>query len=250
MRKLATALAVCVALSVPLLPAAAPAGGKSHFQRGPHARSAGSPARGSFQAIPEFRPNGAFGSPGGFPFVAKPAHHGRSAGMFPGHLTRRFSHRAFAPLALSTAFPYAPLYSPSVDASPPVVTVSPVIHTATTVYVSPPAASSQPVAVSAPPPAESAWPTVIEHPTGRYELRGDGVVIPHAWVWIPHPPPVPPAAAPPPAEEPLVGTAPSARRTATYQWTDEEGTTFLTNRLETVPRAYRSRVQAPAPAGR
>ena len=248
MRRLATTLAVCVALGVPLLPAAALAGGKAHFQRSHHTRG-GSPAHGNFQAIPEFRPKGAFGSPGGFPLAIQPSHHGRSARMFPSHLTRRFSHRAFAPGFLSTAFPYAPLYGPSVDAAPPVVTVSPVIYNATTVYVSPPAASSQPVAVSAPPPAESAWPTVIEHPTGRYELRGDGVAIP-VWVWIPYPPPVPPAAASSPAEEPPVGTAPLARRTATYQWTDEEGTTFVTNRLETVPRAYRSRVRGPAPAAR
>ena len=250
MRKLATTFTVCVALSIPLvLPAAAPAGGKSHVQRGHHARVA-SPARGSFQAIPEFRPNGAFGSPGGFPLALQPSHHGRPARMFPGHLTRRFSHGAFAPGFVSTAFPYAPLYGPSVDASPPVVIVSPVIYNATTVYVSPPAASSQPVPVSAPPPVESAWPTVIEHPTGRYELRGDGVATPHVWVWIPYPPPVPPTAAPSPPEEPPVGPARSDRRSATYQWTDEEGTTFLTNRLETIPPPYRSRVRGPAPVGR
>jgi hypothetical protein len=47
---------------------------------------------------------------------------------------------------------------------------------------------------------------VVSHPTGRYELRGDGITVPFYWVWRPTvvvvaPPPVPappPAAFPPP----------------------------------------------------
>jgi hypothetical protein len=33
---------------------------------------------------------------------------------------------------------------------------------------------------------------VIEYPSGRYELRGDGITTPFVWVWIPNPPPAPP----------------------------------------------------------
>ncbi|HET7875350.1 MAG TPA: hypothetical protein VFN71_07470 [Methylomirabilota bacterium] len=48
-------------------------------------------------------------------------------------------------------------------------------------------------------PAPQAYPTVVQYPHGRYELRGDGVQTPYQWVWIPNPPP-PPAA--PPAPQP------------------------------------------------
>jgi hypothetical protein len=48
--------------------------------------------------------------------------------------------------------------------------------------------------------------TVVSYPSGRYELRGDGVTVPYQWVWVPTqttlappPPPIPP---PPPGEMP------------------------------------------------
>jgi hypothetical protein len=52
--------------------------------------------------------------------------------------------------------------------------------------------------------------TVVQYPTGRYELRGDGITAPYYWLWIPAPvvvaapgpvvaPPLPPAPPPPPA---------------------------------------------------
>ncbi|PYO22534.1 MAG: hypothetical protein DMD88_06550 [Candidatus Rokuibacteriota bacterium] len=52
-----------------------------------------------------------------------------------------------------------------------------------------------PVVAQAPP-----YPTVVQYPHGRYELRGDGIQMPYQWVWIPNPPlpPPPPAAAPAP----------------------------------------------------
>jgi hypothetical protein len=61
----------------------------------------------------------------------------------------------------------------------------------TTVYVygPPPAGTTAPAA--APPSG-----TVVQYSHGRYELRGDGVAVPYAWVWIPNLPPPPP---PPPA---------------------------------------------------
>lgn len=46
--------------------------------------------------------------------------------------------------------------------------------------------------------------TVVNYPTGRYELRGDGITLPYYWAWVPaqayiaapvgSPPPPPPAA--------------------------------------------------------
>src|SRR2546428_13029657 len=61
------------------------------------------------------------------------------------------------------------------------------------------------------------YPTVVQYPHGRYELRGDGIQMPYQWVWIPNPPlpPPPPAAAPapPPAPPPYLATqsAPPSR---------------------------------------
>jgi len=43
-------------------------------------------------------------------------------------------------------------------------------------------------------------PTIVEYPTGWYQLRGDGMTTPYVWVWIPKPPPIPsqpPAVVPP-----------------------------------------------------
>lgn len=247
MRRQAIALTVCVALSVPLLPATALAGGRPLSQRGFNAHG-GSPAHGGFQAIPEFRPQGAFGSPGGFPFAASRGHHGRFARVSPGHFSHRFLRHTFFPWFPSTAFRYAPpaLYGPSVDTSSPVVSVSPIIYASPTVYVSPLVVSSEPAPVAAPPFPAPALPSVVEHPTGRYELRGDGVATPFVWVWIPNPPPAPPAAPPPSPEEPPAGSALSVTRSKTYRWTDEEGTTFWTNRLEKIPEPYRSRAQGTA----
>jgi hypothetical protein len=247
LRKLVTPLAVCVVLGLLFLPETASAGGRPHLQRGVH-KHTGSRGHGGFQAIPEFRPNGAFGSPGGFPLAARPDDHGRSVGMHPGHLAHRSSRHAFSQ-SFSPAVLYSPaaLYGSLLEPSPPTVVVSPVIYASPTVYVSQPSVASQPAPVLAPPPpAESPLPSVVEYPTGRYELRGDGVGTPYVWVWIPNPPSVPPAASPSSSGEPASGPARSAPPSATYRWTDEEGTTFVTNRLEKVPQAYRSRVQGGA----
>jgi hypothetical protein len=56
-----------------------------------------------------------------------------------------------------------------------------------------------------------ATPTAVVYPTGRYELRGDGVTTPYHWVWIPTPPPPPPppAAAPAPPPPPPAPPAPA-----------------------------------------
>ena len=53
-----------------------------------------------------------------------------------------------------------------------------------------------------PAPAPPAYPTVVQSPQGRYELRGDGVRYAYQWVWIPNAPPPPPFAPPPPPPSP------------------------------------------------
>jgi hypothetical protein len=47
--------------------------------------------------------------------------------------------------------------------------------------------------VVAPPAASQGWtgPRVVQYAHGRYELRGDGVTVPWAWIWIPNAPPAP-----------------------------------------------------------
>ena len=46
---------------------------------------------------------------------------------------------------------------------------------------------------AAAPAANQGWtgPRVVQYTHGRYELRGDGVTVPWAWVWIPSVAPVP-----------------------------------------------------------
>jgi hypothetical protein len=101
-------------------------------------------------------------------------------------------------------------------------------------YAAPPAPA---VAAAPPPPA----PTVVEHETGRYELRGDGLTVPYRWVWVPNPPAAPPevAAAPSP---PSAQTAPP-RRSTLYTWTDRDGVVHWTDNAGSVSQEYRSKVQ-------
>jgi hypothetical protein len=54
--------------------------------------------------------------------------------------------------------------------------------------------AAYPVSYAAASPAASqGWtgPRVVQYAHGRYELRGDGVTVPWAWVWIPNAPPAP-----------------------------------------------------------
>lgn len=88
-----------------------------------------------------------------------------------------------------------PLLHPRPAYAVPVVVTQPVVYTPPAVYTAP----AQVIVVKpAPPPS---FPTVVQYPHGRYELRGDGVTTQYYWVWIPNPPPPPPAA-PPPAPSP------------------------------------------------
>ena len=87
-----------------------------------------------------------------------------------------------------------------------------------------------------PPPSP---PTVVEFPTGRYELRGDGMATPYTWVWIPNPPSAPPTQAPDPPDPPA-----SSHRQL-YRWTDEAGVAHWTDRGDAVPEQYRAQAQPP-----
>jgi hypothetical protein len=91
-------------------------------------------------------------------------------------------------------------------------------------------------------------PRIVEFPNGRYELRGDGVSSPYTWVWVPNPPMAPPEAPPaPPAAEPAPARQPSRPTATVYRWTDEQGVTTWTDRLEKVPARYRGQADRLAP---
>jgi len=102
-------------------------------------------------------------------------------------------------------------------------------------------------------PASPPMPSVIQYPTGRWELRGDGLTIPYRWVWIPNPPPAPPSA-PPPGGEPVAPAPPASSRpeppgnARIYRWTDGQGVLHLTDRQESVPERYRAQARASRPS--
>jgi hypothetical protein len=62
-------------------------------------------------------------------------------------------------------------------------------------------------AYAAPAPAVWTGPRVVQYAHGRYELRGDGVSVPYAWVWVPAAP-SPPAIPPPPSSAESEGGEP------------------------------------------
>lgn len=147
---------------------------------------------------------------------------------------------------------------PVVAISPPVVVVAPpdagYYDQPDTYYAppddqatisTPPMTGAQPVAAIAPPPAPT--PNVIQYPTGRYELRGDGLTTAYRWVWIPNPPPPPPAA-PPMAEPSSPGPSQPSPPGRAYSWTDPEGVLHVTDRLEAVPPEYREQAKQNRPS--
>jgi hypothetical protein len=157
---------------------------------------------------------------------------------------QHFHHRGF-----NHGFAHRPFFPVFVTPSTVVSTVvaPPVVYAPPPVYAAPPAYSAPfyapAPAYAAPPPAAPApMPRVVEHPGGRYELRGDGVTSPYVWVWIPNPPAAPPPAPAPPLETPepsLSPRAPAMRATA-YRWTDDDGVTTWTDSLEKVPVRFRA----------
>jgi hypothetical protein len=176
--------------------------------------------------------------------------HGHVRGDF--HGSRRFDRHHHQGFGHRRAFP--------VFVAPSVVLVSPILAAPyavpAPVYAAPPPVYAPPV--YAPPayasPAPPSVPRVVEFPTGRYELRGDGVSSPYAWVWIPNPP-----VAPPPPPPPSTPPAPSAatpehgprrapsQTAALYRWTDERGVTTWTDSLEKVPTRYREHARTLTP---
>jgi len=169
-------------------------------------------------------------TPSVFTAVVSPHH------FFPRFGTTVIVARPFFPIVVSAA--------PAIVSSPPIV------------YAQPP-----PVVSVAPSPLPT--PTVIEYPTGWYQLCGDGVTTPYVWVWIPKPPPPPPPAAPPavppappstapvepptgpadPPTAPLVQLRLAAPAGELYRWTDEHGGPHWTDRLDNIPERYRSQAQ-------
>ena len=177
--------------------------------------------------------------------AADPRFHGRSGGRFHGHSVHnrapsfhkhsfdrhRFFPRHFGAFGVVVAPPVV-VYSPPLFSAPPPYYSAPPLYAPPVMYSPPP--FTQPT----PPP-----PRVVHYPTGRYELRGDGIGTPYTWIWIPNPPPPPPAppTAPPagaPSGAPVSGdTLPE--RQPVYQWVDEQGVAHWTNRLDRVPWRYR-----------
>ena len=145
----------------------------------------------------------------------------------------------------------------------PVVVFAPPIWYGPDPYYYPPAAydpgpgyGTSPYGTASPPPP---MPRVVQYPTGRYELRGDGFTTPYQWIWIPNPPSAPPPSAPPPwapppwappALQPAPAQPPASTKpeppgnTTVYRWTDAEGVVHLTDRLDTVPPRYRTQARS------
>jgi len=155
----------------------------------------------------------------------------------------RFRHRFLGPFIPfwgygsavgSTILVYAPaaFYGPSGYHSPPVYYDSPAVY-------NPSMVSAVAVAPVAPPPPMQ---NVIEYPTGRYELRGDGTTTPYAWVWIPNPP------AGPPSTPPGSGDRSVAPHGHLYRWIDGQGVLHMTDRLEAVPQRYRDQAKQSQPS--
>ena len=118
-------------------------------------------------------------------------------------------------------------------------------------YATPPAYDPAPAygapGGGAPTASPGGGPTVIEFANGRYELRGDGVSLPYAWVWIPNAPPPPPPPPAPPATVAVPPAAPSGpasaqapRQSRLYRWVDAEGVAHWTDREDAVPPEYRA----------
>jgi hypothetical protein len=150
---------------------------------------------------------------------------------FHGHHHHRFGHKGFIGTAPVFWWGGAPYYYPYYAQA--------YYDTAAT-YVYAPPAYSAPEYAPAPP-----MQRVVEYPTGRYELRGDGYSTPHHWIWIPNAPAAPPAPAEPPPTTPPASTTPEPPgKTTVYRWTDANGVTHYTDRADRVPAQYRTPVRS------
>ncbi len=179
------------------------------------------------------------------PFLRAPV------GPRPSFHPRRFGPFAVAvpvPIGIFGAWPpfygypppfygYPPVYAPPYDGS--TYYPSQAAYDLPAAYA-PPAVQSIP----SPPPAPP-MPDVVEYPTGRYQLRGDGTTAAYRWVWIPNPPPEPP-----PESGAANASAPPAqpKRSRLYRWTDDQGVVHLTNLWQAVPQRYRQQAKHPEPS--
>lgn len=161
-------------------------------------------------------------------------------------------HRFFPRPTIVRSFIFAPVI---VYAAPPVGSMAPVYHDPPAYY--PPAAYYPPTSFAMPTayplparspesvaPVAPPRPDVVEFPTGRYELRGDGIATPYTWVWIPNPPPTPPADALPTTPSPD-DRPESARQSEVYRWTDEQGVVHWTDNRNAVPPGFRGQSDPP-----
>ena len=145
-------------------------------------------------------------------------------------------HGGFAPFLGTSGF----IGGSSVIVTAPALPV--VVETSPVVYAPPPMwAPAAPVALPA--PATLPMPTLVDHPSGWYQLRGDGATTPYTWVWIPKPPASPASSSEP---APLADSNVRDRRGEAYHWTDDRGVTTWTNRLEKVPKRFRDQAAATA----
>ena len=220
-RRIALIVSLACTAGLMLAPAVAIAG-----------RSHGRPSGGSVHARPPGVHHG-----GGF-------HHGgaihhAAPRPFPGG-PRHFGPRPFVRRVVTTGVFAAPV----VYYAPPFAYGSPLSYDVT--GYDPPIAYA-PAPASYPPSTGGAIslapPSVVEFPTGRYELRGDGMTVPYSWVWIPNAPTLPPDASPPPG--PSSGTPPPSSHRQAYRWTDEAGVAHWTDRLDAVPQQHRAEAQEP-----
>jgi hypothetical protein len=174
----------------------------------------------------------------------------KSWGVSPKH-HHGFHHRAFTPFV--SGFVGASPLIVSTPAAPVVVEASPIV------YVSPVVSTPAP-AMALPAPVTLPTSTLVEHPDGWYQLRGDGATTPYRWVWVPKPPvapisPTEPAPSAKGADAPARGADTPPRpaesrardsRGPAYHWTDDRGVTTWTNRLERVPKRFRDQAAATA----
>ena len=146
----------------------------------------------------------------------------------------RFARHRFTPFGGIVVYTPPVWDGPSASYDPAPLYAPPVVYSV-------PADETVSVALAPPP-----MPSVIPYPTGRYELRGDGITIPYQWVWIPNPPSAPPIG--PPAEPPTPSVAPPAdppasQQSRLYRWSDAQGVVNWTNSWEAVPEQYRSQAR-------
>jgi hypothetical protein len=149
-----------------------------------------------------------------------------------------FFNRGFGPVVVYGGPYYWPYYNwPYYDTS---MYSQPLAYSSPPTYIvpyAPPTDSTLSLSPPAPP-----TPSVVEFPTGRYELRGDGISEPYRWVWIPKPPSTPPAEPSSPGPPSSQDPGPT-RHAPLYRWTDEQGTVHYTDRWTAIPDRYRAQAR-------